>query len=165
MLLTSGTVQAASVLNQNNPVTAIPDGAIVFDICGLFRQCRPEDVQTILLPIGGSNLLIKNDTEYAFTKLIFTILPLPGQEELVWDTASYHGFFNNTKILEGGKTLVFSDGLFPVGATIEAIRSAPIETTYTSAFEGTPAAAIPEPTFALGILATGVLGGLLKRNR
>jgi hypothetical protein len=173
--------QVPTVLNQNVPVeaSAIPTGAFRLFICSQLGDCTPNDVQTIRLdqnvgcvPSSGSGLAftcaspyVTNDTGFDFTRVTYRILDIPEQLNLVWNPASLHGFFNSAEILDHGKTLVFSDGLFPNGATVLAIRGTDIfPAVFTSVFEGTPAAAIPEPTTVLGFLAAGAIGGVLKKR-
>jgi hypothetical protein len=183
LTLINGNAQAQvpTVLNQNIPTapSTIPEGAFSLLICSQLGDCTPNDVQTIRLdaavgcfPSPGSSPLFScaspyviNDTGFNFTKVTYKILDIPEQEDLVWNPQSFHGFFNSTEILDHGKTLVFSDGLFPNGEAILAIRGSDVfPAVFTSVFEGTSAAAVPEPASVFGVLAAGAIGGILKRK-
>lgn len=161
LLFTTRQSDAASIL-QNATLATPPAGSTVIGECATGGLCQPGDVLNLTYNPGTSSVFATNDTDYNFTKFIYTILP--GQDA-VWSSQSTFDFFNKAEISSDGKVLTLSDGLFSVGATalFSATFSGNVPVNAAVTFEGSKA--VPEPNTIAGLALVGAAGAYFRRRK
>lgn len=135
-----------------------PADATVIGICRNFNQCKLDDVLNQSVPQGFTSAYVNNDTGFDITKTIYTILP---DQDIVWDPNSNYRFFGKRELSPDGKTIAFSDGVFPAGSTGFFTRVNDIPVRFTVSIEGK---AVPESSTTLGVIAVGCMLFMLSKR-
>ena len=164
LTVSAGKGQASSLVLQNAELATPPAGATVIGECSNAGLCNPGDVLNLTYNPGFSSTYAKNDSDFDFTKFVYTILP--GQDA-IWDSNSTFSFFGTKNISADGKVLTLSDGVFASGATAlfsaQTTGNTPVRAAIT--FEGTSAKSVPEPNSSIATLAILGLSGLLVKKK